>query len=237
MVPIKDYEGFATEFEKYYFGRGFGSMNKNELEVLFFHLLKKFGDIQGSSNFQLARTLHIPESKVKRLAYEAELTYQMEDSKALQERFLLLLEKAKIIKENGTLRFVVEDKYLRSTIYEDLKQRGYYLDTSFNSEIVSIHKEALIELLDLYYEDDKKKELVETYKSVRKKAGKADKEGIGFKSVMNTIFNTLIEKGTESAFDGLGDVNYRAMIEAVSHGIKAFKNIISIVAKVALLIA
>ncbi len=41
MVTITEYEAFAKEFEELYLGRGFGSMNKNELEVLFFHLLKK----------------------------------------------------------------------------------------------------------------------------------------------------------------------------------------------------
>lgn len=237
MAFITDYQKFAAEFEQVYFGRGFGSMNKNELEVLFFYLLKKYGTIQGASNFQLACELRIPESKVKRLAYEAELTYHMEDIRALRERFLFLLGKAKIQKENGTLRFVVEDKFLRSTIYEDLKQRGYYLDTSFNSEIVSIHKDALIELLDLYYGEEEKDELVGEYKKVRKKAGKADKEGISFKGVMNTVFNTLIEKGTGAAVDGLMDADYGSMIQAVSQGLKAFKSIISIVAKVALLIA
>ena len=151
MFKLNDQAKFASEFIDKYLSRGFGSMNKNDVEVLLFTLFKRDGVLADKSNFELAKMLHITEAKVKRLAYESEIVYGETEEKVLQKRFLDLLYKTKIQVENGTLRFVVEDKYLRSTIYETLKQNGYYIDSSFNSEIVSVKKEALVFLLDQYY--------------------------------------------------------------------------------------
>ena len=233
MPFISDLSQFAKDFAQIYFGRGFGSMNKNDLEVLIFYLLKKHGDIKEKSNFQLARELHLSEAKVKRLAYEAELSYGNEDKAELQSRFLELLGKAKIQKDNGTLRFVVEDKYLRSTVYEDLKQMGYFLDTSFNSEIVSIQKEALIALLDSYYSDKQKDEMTSVYKDVRKKAGKDEDDGLDFKGIMSVVFDKLLEKGVDAAVEGAKGIDYGLLIKYISSGFKAVKDVIGIIATVA----
>ena len=162
-MQIVDVNGFAEDFKKYYLDRGFGSMNKNDFEVLFFYLLQTYGNLQEKSVFGLAKELQISESKVKRLSYEADLKYRKEDDTKLRERFLSLLDKANLQKDNATIRFVVEDKYLRSSIYNDMKLDGDYLDYSFNSEIVSIHKNALIRLLDKYYSEAQKDDLIQAY--------------------------------------------------------------------------
>ena len=202
-MHIKDekYKSFVLEFEDKYLTRGFGSMNKNELEVLFFYLYKEYGDINGKSNFTLAKELKITESKVKKLSYEAELVYGNNDTDTLRGKFLDVISHAKIQKENDTLRFAVEDKFLRSSIYEDLKQEGYYLDSSFNSEIVSIRKEPLIFLLDQYFKEEQKQEIVDAYKAAIKKTKTADKEKISFSGVMSMVLGKLLEKGAEKTLD------------------------------------
>lgn len=227
MSTIIDKEKFAEAFEEQYLKRGFGTMNKNDFEVLFFHLLTSYGDSGGKSNFELAKDLHISESKVKRLAYEAELLSGAQDDKAQQEKFLTLLSNAKIQKENGTLRFVVENKYLRSTIFETLKKGGYYLDSSFNSEIVAIHNEALIYLLDIYYSEDDKKEVVDGYRAARRDVGKADSD-ISFKDVMSTVFKKLLEKGVDEAADE--GINFKSLIKTLSTGVKAIAKLVGGVA-------
>ncbi len=233
MVTITEYEAFAKDFEKLYLGRGFGSMNKNELEVLFFHLMKKYSkDLVGKSNFERACALRISETKIKRLAYEANMSYGALDDaekKDLQTQFLALLSDAKIQNDRGTLRFAVEDKFMRSVIYEDLKQQGYYLDSSFNSEIVSIQKEALIALLDIYFSDDKKKEIVDEYKKARKKAKKATEDGTTFNHIMGVVFDQCLEKGTEKIIEGFGKIDYQQLIKTVSGGVKAIGSLIKIV--------
>lgn len=237
MIRIGDKEGFAAGLEKEYLGRGFGSMNKNELEVLFFHLLKRCSeDFKGKSNFQLACLLRIPESRVKRLAYEAEMSYGIlgeEEKKELQNKFLQLLDGAKIQNEQGTLRFAVEDKFLRSVIYEDLKQQGYYLDSSFNSEIVSIRKDALIALLDSYYREEDKAAIIDSYKSTLIKIGKKEDGVITFKRVMGVVFDKCLETGTGMLIEGLGKIDYQSLIKTISGGIKAIGFLVKIIAGVA----
>ncbi len=237
MITIKDYEPFAKEFETLYLSRGFGSMNKNELEVLFFHLLKKYGNgFKDKSNFELACALRTSEAKIKRLAYESEMSYGVfgdVEKKDLQTRFLTLLSESKIQKENGTLRFVVEDKFMRSVIYEDLKRSGFYLDTSFNSEIVSIQKEALIALLEMYYSKEEKEEIVSEYKAALQRAKKTvagtAEEGVTFKHVMGVVFDKCLETGVEKVIEGFGKIDYSQLIKTISGGIRTIGTLIKIV--------
>lgn len=192
-MTILDVNGFACDFQKYYLDRGFGTMNKNDFEVLFFYLLQTYGDLKGKSNFSLAKELEVSEAKIKRLSYEADLKYKKESDEDLRERFLALLGKAKLQKDGSGIRFVVEDKYLRSSIYEDLKSDGSFLDYSFNSEIVTIQKDALIRLLDKYYSEEQKESICKEYRRV-KKIVKKDESTV-FPVVMKSLFDAVVKKG------------------------------------------
>ena len=196
-MKIIEPTGFANDFEKYYLNRGYGMMNKNDFEVLFFYLLQTYGDLGDKSNFALAKELKISEARVKRLAYEADLKYKKESDNELRGRFLSLLGKAKLQKDKTGIRFVVEDKYLRSSIYEDLKSDGYFLDYSFNSEIVTIQKDALIKLLEKYYSDEQKEEINKEYKRVKKIAGAGGRSC--FSAAMSSLFDAVIQKGVDDA--------------------------------------
>lgn len=234
MFKLNDQAKFASEFIDKYLSRGFGSMNKNDVEVLLFTLFKRDGVLADKSNFELAKMLHITEARVKRLAYESEIVYGETEEKVLQKRFLDLLYKTKIQVENGTLRFVVEDKYLRSTIYETLKQNGYYIDSSFNSEIVSVKKEALVFLLDQYYSDTDKKEILDGYNAVRKEVKKADKKS--FSEVMSVVLDKFLEKGVDVAVEGIGKVDFKSFLQYLAPGMKAVKTVVKIIATIASII-
>lgn len=156
----KEYE-FATEFIQRYSQRGFGSMNKNEFEVMIFDLLRKYGNLKGLSHFKISTLLQIPESKVKRLIYEADLKYNQYDEDRIKEEFFKVIEKAKFKKGNEQICFIVENKYLRSAITSDLKDKGYVYDSSFNSEIMSLHIDAFAELLEMYLPKEKKKDILQ----------------------------------------------------------------------------
>ena len=54
------------DFIDNYLKRGFGSMNKNDFEVMIMHELLQ-GKLKGKSNYEISRELRVPESKVKRL--------------------------------------------------------------------------------------------------------------------------------------------------------------------------
>ena len=216
-MRILDTNGFVCDFEKYYLNRGFGTMNKNDFEVLFFYLMQTYGDLGDKSNFALAKELEISEARVKRLAYEADLKYKKESDNELRGRFLSLLGKAKLQKDKAGIRFVVEDKYLRSSIYEDLKSDGFFLDYSFNTEIVTIQKDALIKLLDKYYSDDQKDEISKEYKRVKKIAGAGDKSL--FSTAMSSLFDAVVQKGVD-------EVNFGEFLGLLSKGVAGIAGII-----------
>ena len=88
-MDIKQKEEFTNEFIDRYFQRGFGSMNKNDFEVLIFDLLRRFGDLKGKSAHSVSLTLQIPESKVKNLAYEADLKYANRDERYVKLAYLV----------------------------------------------------------------------------------------------------------------------------------------------------
>lgn len=136
-----------------YLNRGFGSMNKNDFEVMIFYYLlqKKF---QNKSNYDISIELRIPESKIRRLRYEAELKYGSTDTNLYANKFERLLAKS-ILKKNGScVLFNVEDVQLRKYLDSILKKGGRFSDTSFNSEIISIDIDDLEFLLKTIWPDN-----------------------------------------------------------------------------------
>lgn len=135
----KGKEKLIEQIEQYYVK--FGSMNKNDFEVLLLYVLMKNGDKE-LSNFELSRILRIPESKVKRLRYEADLKYSPESDSAYNdekfEQLNKILKNVTFKKDGKLIEFVVEDVALRQFLDNILKSNNRFSDSSFNSEIVKI---------------------------------------------------------------------------------------------------
>lgn len=150
-----------AEIIQTYLNRGFGSMNKNDFEVWIFNEWRKLQD-NDLSDYQISKELKISETKVKRLKYEADLKYSSDnDEKKLQEQFFELLKNAKYKKENSKIQFVIKDKLLRGYINDCLEKDGRFIDSSFNSNIVSIHVDDFSFLLDEFEYVDKEEILKE----------------------------------------------------------------------------
>lgn len=120
-----------------YIEKGFGTMNKNDFEVWIFHYLLEH-ELQGKKNYEISIALKIPESKVKRLRYEAELKYSNNTSVDKYNMVCEHLKQAHFKKDGKCIQFVIEDIYLRRYLDSTLKAGGRFSDSSFNSEIVSM---------------------------------------------------------------------------------------------------
>lgn len=167
MELNKGKEGeFAIEFISRYSKVGFGSMNKNDFEVMIFDLLKKFGNLKGKSNYDISLELQITESKVKKLSYEAELKYNNHDAATFKNDFFKILEKSRYKRDTNKVLFSVEDKFLRTSISAKLKELGHFSDSSFNSEIISIDLESFIDLLDYVLSKNEKECIIKNNKSI-----------------------------------------------------------------------
>lgn len=144
-----------------YLERGFGSMNKNDFEVYVFnHLVSS--SMQGLSDNEISRKLRIPESKVKRLRYEADLNYQQDSDEDYKARFYDVL-KNRVYKSDasGKIQFSIKDKALRLYLEDRLESMGSFADSSFNSNIVTLTASDLMALLA---EFEGKQEVVEYIK-------------------------------------------------------------------------
>ena len=173
-----------------YLDRGFGSMNKNDFEVWIFNYLLQH-KLKGKGNYAISIELRMPESKVKRLKYEARLKYgDTKDANIYAEELESLLSKAQL-KKNGTcVQFVVEDIQLRKYLDSLLKQDGRFSDTSFNIEIVSIDADDLEFLMRTIFRNKDWKE----FETKAKKLLDTDK----------VTFKGLFKKFAESAVGQVG---------------------------------
>lgn len=151
MIKEGNHEEFSRFFWKQYEGRGFGSMNKTDFEILIFHTLQQYGDLNGMSDFEICRKLKISESKVKRLRYEAHIVYGSQSDKELKVKLYNYLSNARFLKDKGYIQFSIEDKFLRNWFYSKVKEINGFTDTSHNGEIVKISNETFAAVLDDLY--------------------------------------------------------------------------------------
>lgn len=141
-----------------YLQRGFGSMNKNDFEVFIFSRLISYSpQFKGSSDYAVSCKLKIPESKVKRLRYEAELKYGSADEKQLWDQLRKQLKSAQYRSSgNGALRLSIPEKRLRLFLKDQLQRSQRFFDSSFAENVVVLAVEDFLFLADkLFSEADK----------------------------------------------------------------------------------
>ena len=125
-------------------------MNKNDFEVYIFNEIITDPKYAGKNDYDLSIALAIPQPKVKRMRYEANLKYSRKNDEAYNQQFRELLIKAKpqAVNNGKAVKFCMEDKGLYLYIDNLLKQDGRVGDRSFNSELMVISTEDLAYLLE-----------------------------------------------------------------------------------------
>lgn len=173
MIPLTDREkiNFAESFLERFLAYGFGTMPKREMEILIFHLLYHQAQVfERRSNYEIANILKISESKVKGLIAEASLKYQqIEHRAALQAiaRLFFEYQTARPILEGDMVQFALEDPVLRREFEHAVKERGYFVDYSFNREIVKVKAAIFLEIFVANF-DDVADRFVDTVREVTK---------------------------------------------------------------------
>jgi hypothetical protein len=201
MMELFDNENFSKDLIERYSKTGFGSMNKNDFEVMIYDLLRRYGNLKDKSNYQASILLQIPESKIKRLAYESDLKYGNFQQDDITKNFFEIIAKSKLRPDQNKIQFVIENKFLRTSISAKLKELGHFSDSSFNSEIISIHIDSFIDLLESYYP----KKSIELIVKDCKKSIKVEKgEEITFKLIMRKfIEGVATQAGRQTVNIGL----------------------------------
>ena len=168
-----------------YLKKGFGSMNKNDFEVWIFHYLLKENGYASKSDNQISRELKIPESKVKRLRYEADLVYPKDEDSFKKEFYEVL--KNRVYKQVGDnkIQFVIRDKNLRLYLNDKLESFGSFADSSFNTDIVTVTAQDLVLLISDF---ENKKEIFQRVKSQVGKNTNATINNMGRSQVLSAKY-------------------------------------------------
>lgn len=150
---IKKTKEFVKEFLEEYLADGMGAKTKREIDILVMNLLLNYAGLADKSNQELSVLLQAPVSKIKSLRYEARLKYPP-DPDYVKREFLYTLTKSQFDLEKGRITFVIEDEFIRQAIQGQLKAKGMFADTSFNTELVKIDRRSLESVIgELYGEE------------------------------------------------------------------------------------
>lgn len=175
-----------------YLKRGFGSMNKNDFEVFIFNeLLISNPVFSGKSDFDISCELRIPQSKVKRLRYEAGLKFPISQS-AINLEIDQALHNARVLPNSERcIEISVENVLVQKYIEATLKKKNGFCDSSFNSEILRFTLEDYVTLLNEIYGEEAVEETLQTVlKEIEKKSGKKEKRTL--KELLKTFFDGML---------------------------------------------
>lgn len=205
METIANNPTVATAIQSY-LNRGFGSMTKNDFEVWIFHQLI-CSELRGMTNREISVRLRIPDTKVKRLRYEADLKWGTpNDDSAYHDALVNVIKKARLVKNRTQILLVIEDTALLKYLDARMKSAKIAWDKSFNSENIYIDyeqydtfcKEVLteeynetIELLNNRFEDEP------TIAKFFKELGNKTRDELIAELIGGTV--TVVKKGAEFA--------------------------------------
>lgn len=180
-----------------YLNRGFGTMTKNDFEVWIFHQLL-CGRLHGKTNREISVALRIPDSKVKRLRYEADLKWgNPDDDSSYHDALVAVVKKARLIKEKKQIQFVIEDTALLKYLDARMKCANVSWDKSFNSENISID----FEQYETFCKEVLTKEYKEAIDFLKDKFKYENSIAKLFKDYYNKSRNKIIEELAEGTAD------------------------------------
>lgn len=192
-------QSLLADFMEVYFGKGFGVMNKTDIETLMYHVLRKHNLLSGKC-FEDSFALQISEAKARKLIYDSQVKYtcfKPEDVDSYLRRSVgEILSRAYLSKNGKEIRFSIEDKYLRVALNAKLRSNNFFADTSFNKDIVSMDENAFSEMINLLVPNFQKDVIIEKLKGLPVKDETKLKEGKEFiKDIAKAIMVNLSDKG------------------------------------------
>jgi hypothetical protein len=174
----------------------FGSLSKKEIELLVFDLMHKTELIKPKEPlYNLMTSLRITKAKAQQLVFD--INVRRYDHKALNMDFKNALKNSRFTKNGDYFLIEIEEPLLRVYFKEQIKNIGYISDTSFNSDIIRIPLDGLLELISINFIEEHEKT---TIKNALIEAGATDSS---FTGVLKSAFKKLSERVVGDAAEGI----------------------------------
>lgn len=198
MLKGKDAEAFVETFLSRYLERGFGSLQKREIDILVFHLLSSIPAIDGRSNYEIANFLKIPEGRVKSLRLEAALKHQPANHKAVLGKIVLELieEMKKPDFDGGYVSVALEDPVQKREFEYAVKKTGYPVEYGINRELLKVKPISLLAVVVENIEDGEREfaRIVRVHISDKAKQAKVLDKALSLRQKINRVGEELSDK-------------------------------------------
>lgn len=206
-------KGLLDDFMEVYMDKGFGVMNKTEIETLMYHVFKKHGLLTGKC-FDDSFKLQIPEAKARKLIYEAQVKYAGMDENQLTAYLRTFvgecLTHAFLSKNGKEIRFAIEDRYLRVALNAKLRANHYFADTSFNKDIISLDENAFREMIPILVPNFQKDEVLARLTAVDLSAETRAKEDAN--EIVKDFIKEIVVQGTVEGVKQIGGLMTSALV-------------------------
>ena len=149
MTPAEKIE-FFDKFIDIYLKMGFGGASKREIDLFVFHHLTIGSGYKSKSNYELANSLRIPESKIKQLKLHAGLKYIPINSKVILGELVMRITNThqfKGLKDGEQIEISLEDPMEKRELENFLKLNDDHAEYTLNGEVLKISPIQLFRLL------------------------------------------------------------------------------------------
>lgn len=198
-------KSLLDDFMEVYMDKGFGLMNKTEIETLMYHVFKKHGLLSGKC-FDDSFKLQIPEAKARKLIYDSQVKYagrnEDELTAYLRKSVGDCLTHAFLSKSGKEIRFAIEDRYLRVALNAKLRANHYFADTSFNKDIISLDENAFREMILILVPNFQKDDVLDRLNAVD--LTKETKEKEDAKEIVKDFIKEIVVQGSVDGLKQIG---------------------------------
>jgi len=92
-----------------YFKLGFGSMSKSDVDLLFFTVARKYTDLVDKSDYEISKTIKIPQQRVRNLRVKEALKYSPVSDDYIESYFLKMVKHARTDVVSKKISFAIKD--------------------------------------------------------------------------------------------------------------------------------
>jgi len=148
-MAVSDPKTFCEDFLAEYCLSGLGRISKRDSDVLVFYLLLRDGRYKMPQDiFKACRELKLTEAKVRNLYQEVQIKYLQYDESEAKRRFISVVESGSIERNGQKLTLIVREPLLRQYFEEWVAAQKGFTDSSFNKNLIVIHRDTFALVLD-----------------------------------------------------------------------------------------